>query len=252
MALAEAELIWPRILADAADGELRPLYGAGERWQEVLDPPALIPAARAQPAPLRRADAGRLPGAWLSLSLQLLLGDQDRRPTDPQPAGGDHPGDAAGRQGGGRPAGHVHHRQLQQVRRSDAPAAGDDRRASRSALLRPVRRAGGTPAGLRRPARPRRLLSDVHRRRVLRPPHLARREEEPEPSGALPRPRTALPRTRDRLALLEHHRLPHRHARRGARSAARRCATCDPTWRRSTSSRRSPAPSSTRTSSTPG
>jgi hypothetical protein len=42
-AVAEAEIIWPRILADAVDGQLRPIYGAGERWQEVLDPPVLIP-----------------------------------------------------------------------------------------------------------------------------------------------------------------------------------------------------------------
>jgi Radical SAM superfamily len=42
-ALAEAELVWPRILADAAAGELAPLYGVGQRWQDVLDPPALVP-----------------------------------------------------------------------------------------------------------------------------------------------------------------------------------------------------------------
>ena len=42
-ALAEAELIWPTILDDAAAGELRPIYGAGEAWQEFLDPPALVP-----------------------------------------------------------------------------------------------------------------------------------------------------------------------------------------------------------------
>lgn len=43
VALAEAELIWQRIFADAAEGELHPLYGAGEPWQGVLDPPPLIP-----------------------------------------------------------------------------------------------------------------------------------------------------------------------------------------------------------------
>ena len=42
-ALGEAEGIWPRILADACDGELRPTYGAEERWQANLDPPALVP-----------------------------------------------------------------------------------------------------------------------------------------------------------------------------------------------------------------
>jgi hypothetical protein len=43
-ALAEAELIWPQILADAVAGELQPVYGdADAPWQEVLDPPVLIP-----------------------------------------------------------------------------------------------------------------------------------------------------------------------------------------------------------------
>jgi radical SAM superfamily enzyme YgiQ (UPF0313 family) len=42
-AAAEAELVWPRILADAIAGELRPLYGGRERWAESLDPPPLVP-----------------------------------------------------------------------------------------------------------------------------------------------------------------------------------------------------------------
>jgi len=42
-ALAEAELLWRRILADAAAGELQPIYGDAERWAESLDPPPLIP-----------------------------------------------------------------------------------------------------------------------------------------------------------------------------------------------------------------
>jgi hypothetical protein len=42
-ALAEAEIVWERILADAVDGALRPVYGEDERWEDVLDPPALIP-----------------------------------------------------------------------------------------------------------------------------------------------------------------------------------------------------------------
>jgi hypothetical protein len=44
--LSEAELVWPRILADAAEGELRPVYGGEKRWQETLDPPVLEPPAR--------------------------------------------------------------------------------------------------------------------------------------------------------------------------------------------------------------
>jgi radical SAM superfamily enzyme YgiQ (UPF0313 family) len=45
-ALAEAERVWPEILADAAAGELRPVYGADQRWQEALDPPVVQPPAR--------------------------------------------------------------------------------------------------------------------------------------------------------------------------------------------------------------
>ena len=46
-ALAEAEIIWLQILADAVAGELRPVYGdADAPWQEVLDPPALVPPRR--------------------------------------------------------------------------------------------------------------------------------------------------------------------------------------------------------------
>ena len=47
IAVAEAELIWQQILEDAVAGELRPLYGDERNpWQEVLDPPALIPPRR--------------------------------------------------------------------------------------------------------------------------------------------------------------------------------------------------------------
>jgi radical SAM superfamily enzyme YgiQ (UPF0313 family) len=42
-ALAEAELVWPEILHDALQGELRPVYGGGQRWQRQLDPPVLLP-----------------------------------------------------------------------------------------------------------------------------------------------------------------------------------------------------------------
>jgi hypothetical protein len=45
-ALAEAELVWPAILADAAAGELAPVYGGDRRWQERLDPPVLVPPGR--------------------------------------------------------------------------------------------------------------------------------------------------------------------------------------------------------------
>jgi hypothetical protein len=45
-ALSEAELVWPRILADAAQGELTCVYGRDRRWQERLDPPVLAPPPR--------------------------------------------------------------------------------------------------------------------------------------------------------------------------------------------------------------
>ena len=45
-ALSEAELVWPRILADAVQGELLPVYGGEQRWQEALDPPVLEPPSR--------------------------------------------------------------------------------------------------------------------------------------------------------------------------------------------------------------
>jgi Radical SAM superfamily len=42
-ALAEAELVWPEILRDAARGELRPVYGRDQRWQQELEAPVVIP-----------------------------------------------------------------------------------------------------------------------------------------------------------------------------------------------------------------
>lgn len=42
-ALAEAELIWPEILRDAAEGELQPVYGRDRRWQQELTAPVQIP-----------------------------------------------------------------------------------------------------------------------------------------------------------------------------------------------------------------
>ncbi len=45
-ALAEAELIWSTILSDALAGELQPLYGEHQRWQQELEAPVLIPPGR--------------------------------------------------------------------------------------------------------------------------------------------------------------------------------------------------------------
>ena len=45
-ALAEAELIWPAILQDAADGDLRPVYGREQRWQQEIEAPVVVPPSR--------------------------------------------------------------------------------------------------------------------------------------------------------------------------------------------------------------
>src|SRR6516225_2038455 len=45
-ALAEAETIWLQILNDAASGELRPVYGANQRWASRLESPVLIPPSK--------------------------------------------------------------------------------------------------------------------------------------------------------------------------------------------------------------
>jgi hypothetical protein len=48
VAVAEAELVWEAILGDASRGELEPVYGEGQRWQQTLTPPALTPPSRAE------------------------------------------------------------------------------------------------------------------------------------------------------------------------------------------------------------
>jgi len=45
-AQAEAELIWPEILHDAAAGELQPVYGREQRWQQEIEAPIVIPPSR--------------------------------------------------------------------------------------------------------------------------------------------------------------------------------------------------------------
>jgi hypothetical protein len=45
-AVAEAELIWNEILQDASAGDLKPVYGREQRWQEELDSPPLVPPSR--------------------------------------------------------------------------------------------------------------------------------------------------------------------------------------------------------------
>src|SRR5262245_12596393 len=45
-ALSEAELVWIRILEDAARGELEPVYGGDQRWQARLESPVVIPPPR--------------------------------------------------------------------------------------------------------------------------------------------------------------------------------------------------------------
>jgi hypothetical protein len=50
-ALSEAETVWTTILRDALSGELRPVYGEGQRWQQRLEAPILQPPS---PKHLRR------------------------------------------------------------------------------------------------------------------------------------------------------------------------------------------------------
>jgi hypothetical protein len=45
-AQAEAELIWPEILRDAAGGELQTVYGSDRRWQQEIEAPVLVPPSR--------------------------------------------------------------------------------------------------------------------------------------------------------------------------------------------------------------
>ena len=45
-ALAEAELVWSKILQDAACGEMQPVYGSDRRWQQELEAPVLAPPSR--------------------------------------------------------------------------------------------------------------------------------------------------------------------------------------------------------------
>jgi hypothetical protein len=45
-AVSEAETIWATILRDALDGELRSVYGEGQRWQQKLEAPVLQPPSR--------------------------------------------------------------------------------------------------------------------------------------------------------------------------------------------------------------
>jgi hypothetical protein len=47
-AQCEAELVWDEILGDATNGELKPLYGEGLRWQENLESPVLVPPNRSE------------------------------------------------------------------------------------------------------------------------------------------------------------------------------------------------------------
>ena len=44
--LSEAEVVWPAILRHALQGELLPVYGREQRWQQRLDPPVLVPPSK--------------------------------------------------------------------------------------------------------------------------------------------------------------------------------------------------------------
>lgn len=47
-AMAEAELIWRQILDDALEGELRPVYGVGQRWAQTLPGVVIRPPGAAE------------------------------------------------------------------------------------------------------------------------------------------------------------------------------------------------------------
>jgi hypothetical protein len=44
--LAEAEMVWLHILRDALSGELRPVYGQDQRWDQHLESPVVIPPSK--------------------------------------------------------------------------------------------------------------------------------------------------------------------------------------------------------------
>ena len=117
-AQAEAELVWPEILHDAAGGELQPVYGrgravaAGTRGAGRSSRPAATTCGR-----YVIPDARALPGSRVSVPVQLLLGDQDRRAANSQPEHRHHAGQPPRREGRRRADDHVHLRQLQQVPR---------------------------------------------------------------------------------------------------------------------------------------
>ena len=68
-AQAEAELVWPKILHDAADGKLQPVYGSDRRWQQELDAPVLTPPSRRDLGRYMIPMLGGLPGARVSVPL---------------------------------------------------------------------------------------------------------------------------------------------------------------------------------------
>jgi hypothetical protein len=45
-AQAEAELVWSEILHDAVGGELQPVYGSDQRWQQEIEAPVIVPPSR--------------------------------------------------------------------------------------------------------------------------------------------------------------------------------------------------------------
>ena len=91
-AQCEAELVWTDILQDALAGELRPLYGAGLRWQEKLESPVLIPPNPLGVSQIYCSHVGCIPSSRLSFSLQLLFRNDDRRTEDSQSKYLDHNG----------------------------------------------------------------------------------------------------------------------------------------------------------------
>jgi hypothetical protein len=84
-AMAEAELVWHTILADALEGELQPLYGSGQRWAEqlpdaVIDPPSAADLARYTAPMLGLYPARGCPYECRFCSVIKIAGRQSRSP----------------------------------------------------------------------------------------------------------------------------------------------------------------------------
>lgn len=68
-AQAEAELVWSEILHDAAGGQLQPVYGRDQRWQQEIEAPVIVPPSRKDLGRYVIPMLGLYPGPRLPLPL---------------------------------------------------------------------------------------------------------------------------------------------------------------------------------------